>query len=184
MSVACGSNHSLSIDDKGALFTWGCGSHGKLGHGDSESRFVPTRVAALEGSTAPLNAFDYCQLRVGLVLLLPPTAEQELLLLMLWVALITRQQSPMEVWFTLGVVLRQVESCVPGSSQISQCIPQANLATALPPPLVKTIRKPMLLSLCRHHELSKCSKVTATTFFSPIFYPPSSIWILISHSNL
>jgi hypothetical protein len=165
VSVACGSNHSLSIDDKGALFAWGCGSHGKLGHGDSDARYVPTRVAALEGSIVRLSAFDYCQLRVGLVLLLPPTAVQELLLLMLWVALITRQQSPMEVWFTLGVVLRQVESCVPRSSQMSQCIPQANLATAFPPPLVKMICKPMLLSLCRLHKLSKCSKVTATTYF-------------------
>jgi hypothetical protein len=34
------------------LFTWGCGSHGKLGHGDCDSRYVPTRVAALTGAAA------------------------------------------------------------------------------------------------------------------------------------
>jgi hypothetical protein len=50
--VACGSNHTLSIDNKGGLFTWGCGSHGKLGHGDMDARYVPTRVVALAGATA------------------------------------------------------------------------------------------------------------------------------------
>lgn len=165
--VACGSNHSLSIDDKGALFAWGCGSHGKLGHGDSNARYVPTRVAALEGasnSTVRLSTFDYCLLRVGLLLLLPPTTVQALLLLLLWGALITRQQSQMEVWFTLGDVLRQVDSCVLPSSKMSQCISQANLATALPPPMVKMTSKPMLLNLCRLHKLSKCLKVTATSY--------------------
>jgi alpha-tubulin suppressor-like RCC1 family protein len=52
--VACGSNHTLSVDNKGSLFTWGCGSHGKLGHGDMDSRYVPTRVVALAGATAPI----------------------------------------------------------------------------------------------------------------------------------
>jgi alpha-tubulin suppressor-like RCC1 family protein len=50
--VACGSNHTLSVDNKGCLFTWGCGSHGKLGHGDMDARYVPTRVVALAGARA------------------------------------------------------------------------------------------------------------------------------------
>ena len=52
--VACGSNHSISVDNKGALFAWGCGSYGKLGHGDSDARYVPTRVTALEGAAVLL----------------------------------------------------------------------------------------------------------------------------------
>lgn len=45
--VACGWDHSLAVTSTGALFTWGSGAHGKLGHDDEQSRDLPTRVAKL-----------------------------------------------------------------------------------------------------------------------------------------
>lgn len=33
MSVSCGESHSAAISTLGELFTWGAGTHGRLGHG-------------------------------------------------------------------------------------------------------------------------------------------------------
>ena len=33
IEIACGSNHSMSIDDNGLLYTWGKGTKGQLGYG-------------------------------------------------------------------------------------------------------------------------------------------------------
>eukprot|EP00743_Colponemidia_sp_Colp-15_P008722 GILK01009499.1.p1 GENE.GILK01009499.1~~GILK01009499.1.p1 ORF type:complete len:421 (-),score=31.77 GILK01009499.1:152-1375(-) len=43
-AIACGSKHSLAIDKKGELFSWGCGSDGQLGHGSKTSMLVPHKV--------------------------------------------------------------------------------------------------------------------------------------------
>lgn len=32
-SVECGLNHSFAWNEKGVIYSWGDGSHGKLGHG-------------------------------------------------------------------------------------------------------------------------------------------------------
>ena len=53
-SVAAGAVHSLAITESGALYSWGDGDHGKLGHGDEELQDdayldLPKRVAALQG---------------------------------------------------------------------------------------------------------------------------------------
>ena len=32
VKIACGHNHTIALDDKGAAFTWGNGNYGKLGH--------------------------------------------------------------------------------------------------------------------------------------------------------
>lgn len=45
--IACGWDHSLAVSSTGALYTWGSGAHGKLGHGDEENRNRPTLVTAL-----------------------------------------------------------------------------------------------------------------------------------------
>ncbi len=39
--------HSAAVTEDGFLFTWGEGDFGRLGHGDSQSRVVPTRVEVL-----------------------------------------------------------------------------------------------------------------------------------------
>ena len=43
--LAAGSLHSAATTADGALFTWGHGRHGKLGHGDRHGRLQPTRIA-------------------------------------------------------------------------------------------------------------------------------------------
>lgn len=34
--IACGWRHSLAVDDKGSLFSWGWSKYGQLGHGDTK----------------------------------------------------------------------------------------------------------------------------------------------------
>ena len=31
--IACGTDYSAAVTDDGELYTWGCGAHGRLGHG-------------------------------------------------------------------------------------------------------------------------------------------------------
>ena len=47
--VACGPWHTAAVSIGGAVFTWGDGYSGKLGHGDARSVAAPRAVAALEG---------------------------------------------------------------------------------------------------------------------------------------
>lgn len=47
VSVAAGGAFSLALSGDGVLYSWGCGSSGQLGHGDTSSRLVPTPVEAL-----------------------------------------------------------------------------------------------------------------------------------------
>lgn len=52
-SVKCGEFHSIALTEDGDVYTWGFGgtmfSTGALGHGDTESKAVPTKVQALAG---------------------------------------------------------------------------------------------------------------------------------------
>jgi E3 ubiquitin-protein ligase HERC2 len=47
VQISAGCEHSGAITAAGELFTWGHGDGGRLGHGDSEARIVPTKVEAL-----------------------------------------------------------------------------------------------------------------------------------------
>ncbi|KAL0722399.1 hypothetical protein Bca4012_036998 [Brassica carinata] len=47
--VACGFHHIAVLNSKAEVYTWGRGSNGQLGHGDTEYRRVPTLVRALKG---------------------------------------------------------------------------------------------------------------------------------------
>jgi alpha-tubulin suppressor-like RCC1 family protein len=47
VEVSAGGSFSAAVDECGGLWTWGDGSHGKLGHGDSMVRVEPTQVLAL-----------------------------------------------------------------------------------------------------------------------------------------
>lgn len=42
-----GYRHSAAVTEDGLLFTWGEGDHGRLGHGDSAGKLIPTQVADL-----------------------------------------------------------------------------------------------------------------------------------------
>ncbi|KAF0709382.1 Aste57867_5972 [Aphanomyces stellatus] len=47
LRIAAGTHHSLVISRDGALFAWGCGHHGQLGHGSTMDVSVPTQVMTL-----------------------------------------------------------------------------------------------------------------------------------------
>eukprot|EP00899_Mesostigma_viride_P002075 jgi/Mesvir1/11869/Mv00215-RA.3 len=48
-AVACGRQHTVAVGrHEGALFSWGCGEGGRLGHGDGADRLVPERVSGAE----------------------------------------------------------------------------------------------------------------------------------------
>lgn len=47
--VAAGEAHSGAIDRSGALYTWGAGAYGRLGHGEDADMPVPRRVEELGG---------------------------------------------------------------------------------------------------------------------------------------
>ncbi|XP_018567016.1 probable E3 ubiquitin-protein ligase HERC1 [Anoplophora glabripennis] len=45
--INAGYRHSAAITEDGLLYTWGEGDHGRLGHGDTNERHIPTQVADL-----------------------------------------------------------------------------------------------------------------------------------------
>jgi len=49
VSVAAGRYHSLALTAGGAVFTWGDGDYGKLGHGDEQNQLLPKKVEAFAG---------------------------------------------------------------------------------------------------------------------------------------
>jgi len=57
--AACGFAHSLLVDDRGCVYSFGDGMRGRLGHGSEQSFDVPTRI----------TYFDHCPP--------PPTAEAQ-----------------------------------------------------------------------------------------------------------
>ena len=42
-------DHNLAITASGALYTWGYGGHGQLGHGDQLIQYLPKRIEGLQG---------------------------------------------------------------------------------------------------------------------------------------
>lgn len=44
--IAAGGYHSGAMNDN-EVYTWGCGEYGRLGHGDTADRYIPTKVEAL-----------------------------------------------------------------------------------------------------------------------------------------
>eukprot|EP00667_Euglena_gracilis_P001254 EG_transcript_1253 len=49
VGAACGPNHTFVWTAEGSIFSFGWGSYGQLGHGDTSHRTSPTLVAALKG---------------------------------------------------------------------------------------------------------------------------------------
>ena len=44
VSVVAGGEHSAAVTEDGALYTWGRGSYGRLGHGECEERCMNIHV--------------------------------------------------------------------------------------------------------------------------------------------
>ena len=47
VAVSAGDGHSLALTADGAVWSWGWGSFGKLGHGDQQDQLLPKKVEAL-----------------------------------------------------------------------------------------------------------------------------------------
>ena len=48
IKVACGKDVTFALSDRNELFSWGCGLHGMLGHGDTEDYEFPGRIIMLD----------------------------------------------------------------------------------------------------------------------------------------
>ena len=49
MSVSAGARHSLALTAGGAVWSWGDGGFGKLGHADQQDQLLPKKVEAFAG---------------------------------------------------------------------------------------------------------------------------------------
>ena len=49
VAVSTGGKHSLALTANGAVWSWGLGSFGQLGHGDQQDQLLPKKVEALAG---------------------------------------------------------------------------------------------------------------------------------------
>lgn len=58
--IRCGYNTTAVVTEDGALYTWGAGGERCLGHGDQKDRFLPTRVAGIEGAVVDVALGSLC----------------------------------------------------------------------------------------------------------------------------
>jgi len=49
--VACGTNHTICLNDSGAVYSWGRGKNGRLGHGDDKDCLVPKEIECLRNKS-------------------------------------------------------------------------------------------------------------------------------------
>jgi alpha-tubulin suppressor-like RCC1 family protein len=47
IQISAGANHSLLLDNKGLVYSFGLGTYGRLGLGDNENRYIPTLIDGL-----------------------------------------------------------------------------------------------------------------------------------------
>eukprot|EP00618_Florenciella_parvula_P012719 CAMPEP_0119481230 /NCGR_PEP_ID=MMETSP1344-20130328/9668_1 /TAXON_ID=236787 /ORGANISM="Florenciella parvula, Strain CCMP2471" /LENGTH=841 /DNA_ID=CAMNT_0007515599 /DNA_START=58 /DNA_END=2580 /DNA_ORIENTATION=- len=47
--VKASGNYSAALSERGDIYTFGCGGHGRLGHGSNEHMYVPTLMLGIEG---------------------------------------------------------------------------------------------------------------------------------------
>ncbi|EOD38720.1 hypothetical protein EMIHUDRAFT_373026 [Emiliania huxleyi CCMP1516] len=63
VAVSAGDRHSIAITADGAVWSWGYGASGQLGHGDQQNQLLPKQVEAFAGqrvvavSAAEYNSF-------------------------------------------------------------------------------------------------------------------------------
>eukprot|EP00899_Mesostigma_viride_P007600 jgi/Mesvir1/16841/Mv15734-RA.1 len=57
VKMACGTNHSVVLDDQGHVYTWGFGGYGRLGHKEQKDEWVPKQVEVFSGrNVCPADA--------------------------------------------------------------------------------------------------------------------------------
>ena len=57
--VSCGYNYSFSVTASGQCYSWGCGRHGVLGHGDDADRAHPTLVETMKEKAVAVVSCGY-----------------------------------------------------------------------------------------------------------------------------
>ncbi|XP_037538558.1 probable E3 ubiquitin-protein ligase HERC4 [Nematolebias whitei] len=53
MKIACGRNHTLVLTDANKVYSFGCGKHGQLGHGEEHHPSVPLPVSLPQDTSRP-----------------------------------------------------------------------------------------------------------------------------------
>ncbi|CAM8901821.1 unnamed protein product [Rhodiola kirilowii] len=51
--VACGTNHTVAVDSKGFVYTWGFGGYGRLGHREQKDEWVPRSIDVFQRQNVP-----------------------------------------------------------------------------------------------------------------------------------
>ena len=52
VAVSAGGDHSLALTADGAVWSWGGGTYGKLGHGNQRTQLLPKKIEAFDGRRA------------------------------------------------------------------------------------------------------------------------------------
>ena len=53
LQLSAGSAHSAAVSDDGAVYTFGCGDDGRLGHGNGHRQSLPRRIRGMKLHPAP-----------------------------------------------------------------------------------------------------------------------------------
>ena len=59
LMTAAGDSHSAAVTTLGTLFTWGCGTYGRLGLGSESHIYLPSEVASLKGKRMYMAACGF-----------------------------------------------------------------------------------------------------------------------------
>ena len=63
--MSAGEHHSLALTADGAVWSWGWGAFGRLGHGHTQSQLLPKKVEAFAGQrVVAVSAAQYHSLAV------------------------------------------------------------------------------------------------------------------------
>ncbi|XP_052190726.1 ultraviolet-B receptor UVR8 isoform X2 [Diospyros lotus] len=61
VQISCGWRHTLAVTERGNVFSWGRGTNGQLGHGESIDRNVPTIIESLSVDGSGLQQIESSQ---------------------------------------------------------------------------------------------------------------------------
>ena len=59
VSCSAGAFHTLAIDESGNLWTWGNNSHGQLGDGTTQDKYIPVQIKPATKFKIVVAGYDY-----------------------------------------------------------------------------------------------------------------------------
>lgn len=59
LDFSCGQNHTVAIDGRKRLFSWGFGGYGRLGHAEPKDEFVPRLIKFFDSQSRGVKSV-YC----------------------------------------------------------------------------------------------------------------------------